>query len=113
MSDLTLICQRCGQPVHPGTGCLYVLHTDLNRAAHDDGLEAPWRTGHYSHPEVIRASAYAIGASEFQEWAHVARWTAHLMEKAWFTLTDWDELMRELSGESAPTRVRVMARDAA
>lgn len=113
MTDLTLICELCSRPIHSGDGCLYALHSDINRAGRDDTFEAPWHTGHFIHPEVRAVSAYAIGASEIQAWPHVARWTAHLMEKGWFALTDWDELMRELSGESAPRRIRALARDAA
>lgn len=113
MNDLTLICELCGQTIPPETGCLYVLHSDINRAGRDVAFEASWRTGHFSHPVVKAASAYAIGASEFRNWAHVARWTGHLMTKDWFTHTDWDELMRELSGETTAKRVRVNAKAAA
>ena len=33
-------------------------------------------------------------------WAGLSRWTAHLMAKNWFPLSDWDEVLREAAGES-------------
>ena len=35
------------------------------------------------------------------------------MEKNWFPLSDWDNLLRELGGEGEPTRIRATAREAA
>lgn len=35
------------------------------------------------------------------------------MEKNWFALSDWDDLLREVAGEIPSRRIRVAAKEAA
>jgi hypothetical protein len=130
VNDLTLICETCGFPVAGDTGCIYVAFDDVNAvrayersASHADGtavdvadlLTDPgpvhWRTRHWTHPED--RDCYEIGADRISTWPQFAHWTAHLMEKNWFALSDWDDLLREAAGDIPPSRIRIAAREAA
>lgn len=119
MSDLTLICETCRFPIAGDTGCIYVTFREINaaRAYERDGtaLSEPirWRVRHYAHPETGETDFYGISSDQIATWPALARWTAHLMEKNWFALTDWDDLLRELSGEMPGRRIRVVAQEAA
>jgi hypothetical protein len=72
-----------------------------------------WRSAHDACRSDRDEGCYEIDAPLISGWPHVARWTAHLMSKSWFGLSDWDALLRELSGEAPATRICVVAREAA
>jgi len=112
MSDLTLICETCRFPIHGDTGCIYVIFPDIN-AARRGGGEIHWRTSHYAHFAEGERDTYEISSERISSWRQLAWWTAHLMEKNWLSLSDWDDLLRELSGEGSPKRIRVAAKEAA
>lgn len=131
MSDLTLICGDCRQPVIGDTGYLYVDYADIHAARDAEkrrrevmkpgapvsiaeflvGRQASWKVTHDRH----RSSdgAYYIDAAQFDAWPKVAHWTAHLLEKTWIQFTDWDDVLRELAGDIPSRRIRVAAREAA
>lgn len=134
MKDLTLICETCGFPVAGDSGSIYVLLGDVRdkqradrewKQAHPPGtaidihefLTMPgdihWRTGHDKCRTDRDEGCYEIDDDQIATWPALARWTAHLMGKNWFPMSDWDDLLRELSGESPPQRIRVVAREAA
>ena len=110
MSDLTLICETCRFPVHGDTGCIYTTFAEM-RTSPDD--EIRWRTSHYAHFPADTGDTYEITAGRISMWPQLAWWTAHLMEKNWFPLSDWDDLLREVSGDEAPRRIRIAAKEAA
>lgn len=134
MNDLTLVCETCRKPIDGDTGSLYVRLGEVTsaRAADRDWKEAHpsgtavditellmlpgdvrWRAAHDRCRSDHDQGCYEIDAPQISTWRHVARWTAHLMEKNWLGLTDWDGLLRELSGESPARRIRILAREAA
>jgi hypothetical protein len=109
MNDLTLICGKCRFPIRGASGCVYAPFAELRSPAD----EIRWRTSHYScFPRGVR-DHYEIGSERIATWQQMAWWTAHLMEKNWFPRSDWDELLRELSGDVQPRRIRIEAREAA
>jgi len=108
MPDLTLICETCRFPITGDTGAIYVPFADLQQTDHD----ICWRTSHYAHPGMDEDS-YGIAARRIATWQQLAWWTAHLMEKNWFRLSDWDTLLLEVAGETEPRRIRVAVREAA
>jgi hypothetical protein len=134
VNDLTLICEICRFPIEGDAGAIYVTFTDVNAARARERQERGgavavssidivdlllepgpihWRTGHYAHPEMHEADSYEIDASRIATWTALAHWTAHMMEKNWFALSDWDDLLREVAGDTASRRIRVAAKEAA
>lgn len=134
MPDLTLICETCRQPIAGDTGSIYVTYAEIGAKVKADKewrgsrsamaavdlaelIAMPgdihWHTGHDACRTDHDMGCYEIDAPLISTWPHVARWTAHLMEKNWFALSDWDNLLRELSGEAPSRRIRVAAREAA
>jgi hypothetical protein len=135
-NDLTLICEVCKFPIEGDTGSIYVRLGDVSDVRdaerswqerhgddlHSNGLDvmrfltappdAHWRVAHDKCRDDHGEGCYEIDAPRISTWPALCRWTAHLLEKNWFGLTDWDCLLRELGGES-PTRIRVTAREAA
>ena len=105
MNDLTLICETCRFPINGDTGCIYVTFADIRQTGHD----IRWRTSHYAHFTDGERDAYEISSERISSWRQLAWWTAHLMAKNWLALSDWDDLLRELSGESTPARIREAA----
>jgi hypothetical protein len=134
VSDLTLICQTCSFPIQGDTGSLYVRLGEVTAA---QAARADWEERHPSgtaiditelltHPEDVRwrsahdkcrddrdQGCYEIDVPRIATWSALCRWTAHLMEKNWFDLSDWDSLLREVSGDSPSSRIQVAAREAA
>ena len=132
-AELTLICEGCRQSFTDG-GCLWVAFAAINRAQRE---EAEWQEAHppgdivdiatllCGPDEIIwqahhdrcmppeGESSYDVDAGHVRTWAGLARWTAHLMSKTWLELTDWDELLREASGESPSRRIQAIAQAAA
>lgn len=105
MNRLTLICETCGFPIGGDTGCIYTTFAAM-RSPSD---EIRWRTSHYAHfTEGIR-DTYEISSERIATWKQLAWWTAHLMEKTWFSRSDWDDLLRELGGDETPRRIREAA----
>jgi hypothetical protein len=132
MSDLTWLCDRCGQPVKPEDGGVRVTHAEIlehrrTEAAYDEAhapgeavelheflLVPPdirWRPLHFRCDEE-RGDAYCIDILFVGTYRGICKWTAHLMAKNWLELTDWDHLLREVAGEIPSTRV-VLAQAAA
>jgi len=109
VNDLTLICETCRFPINGDTGCIYVVFADINRARRRVRDEIHWRTSHYAHFTEGERDAYEISAERIASWRQLTWWTAHLMEKNWFPLSDWDELLRELVGDEPPRRIREAA----
>lgn len=130
-ADLTLICRKCRFPIDGDTGYLRVTFADIheNRAQqrayderHPEGSavsmeefllgpeDVHWRAYHDKcEPEKDR-DAYQIDAARLRTWQHLCWWTAHLMEKNWFALTDWDCLLREAAGEGEAKTLRALPR---
>lgn len=134
MSDLILICEACRRPIEGNTGSIYITFAELHaktaadaewRERHEPGtaigiyefLSLPgdihWRTAHDACRSDRDEDCYEIDAPLIDSWPKLCRWTAHLMEKNWFTLSDWDTLLRELCGEARATRIRATEREAA
>lgn len=133
-ADITLICETCSFPISRDMGCIYIRTFDVGayyqaqrewREAHPDGeavdlrelLEHPdgihWRTGHDACRTDRDEPTYEISDHQIASWAQLMSWTAHLMSKNWFDLSDWDDLLREVSGEIPAVRIRVAAKEAA
>jgi hypothetical protein len=105
VNDLTLICENCHFPINGDTGCIYTTFKEMRSSA--DPIR--WRTSHYAHfTEGIR-DTYEIGSERIGTWRQFVWWTAHLMEKSWFPLSDWDDLLRELGGDETPKRIQEAA----
>jgi hypothetical protein len=113
MNDLTLICETCRFPINGDTGCIYVIFPDINTARRQEDSEIHWRTSHYAHFTGGVRDTYEIGAERISTWRQLIWWTAHLMEKSWFPLSDWDDLLRELTDGGQPQRIRIVAKEAA
>ena len=134
VNDLTLICETCGFPIERGKGSVYVRIGDLRdyreamrewRESHAEGAavdlaelllqpdEIHWRTGHDACRTDRSEGCYEIDDHKISSWTQLAWWTAHLMSKNWLTHSDWDEFLREISGEVPSSRVSVTAREAA
>jgi hypothetical protein len=134
VNDLTLICETCHFPVTGNSGSIYVRLGDVRDKRHADQewkqahpagaaidihelLTMPgdirWRVGHDSCRADRDEACYEIDDDKIATWPALARWTAHLMEKGWFPLSDWDDLLREVAGEIPSRRIRVAAREAA
>ena len=131
-AELVIICEKCRCPVPPEAGCLWVGHREIRTCQRES---AEWDREHSGQamsltemlgmPEDIHwkvhhdgctpepEEPYWIGTEGVATWTGLAHWTAHLMEKNWFPLSDWDNLLRELGGEGEPTRIRAVAREAA
>jgi len=127
---LDVICGACRKPIGDGEGNLWVDLSAVNAAEQaqaewerrykaDETLvtvtaaqlselpdEVPWRSHHIDCDPQPGANAYAIPATELRTWAELLDWTAHLMEKPWLGLTDWDGLLRAVVGG----KTRVVAR---
>jgi hypothetical protein len=132
-AELALICESCLQPF-TSAGCLWISFADIVRASQQDAEwheahpageaidimtfltlpgEAVWHTHHdRCMPEPGRDS-YDIGAEQVRTWAGLVRWTTHLMAKRWLDVSDWDDVLREASGESQSRRIRAIAQVAA
>jgi hypothetical protein len=115
MTELTVICGACHEPISPGGGFLGVRDADIGRY---QSAEAAWRE---MHPGSLHSGAdlmelpgavtwvayhfdcdpkpdehgYQIDTEEITTWPQLTSWTAHLMGKTWLSWTDWDELLRE------------------
>ena len=134
MNDLTLICETCHVPVTGNSGSIYVRLAEVSAGqradrewheAHPAGEaidivelltmpgEIHWRTGHDRCRTDRDEGCYEIDDDQIDTWPRLARWTAHLMDKNWFGLSDWDDLLREVAGEIPSRRVRVAAKEAA
>jgi hypothetical protein len=132
-ADLILICRQCRFPIEGDAGYLRVTYADINkhqqqeqeyRARHPEGSAVSledfllypdpvhWLACHDPCEPEPGVDAYQIDAARFRTWRDVCGWTAHLMEKNWFAATDWDNLLRELAGETEATTVKVLARSA-
>ncbi len=109
MSDLTLICETCRFPISGDTGCIYAAFAEMRTSS--DTVR--WRTSHYDCFAEGSRDTYEIGSERIATWRQLVWWTAHLMDKNWFPKSDWDDLLRELSGEAPACRIRVAAREAA
>ena len=109
MNDLTLICETCRFPISGDSGCIYTTFAEI-RPSSD---EVRWRTSHYAHFTGEIRDTYEIGSESIASWPRLAWWTAHLMEKHWFGLSDWDDLLREVAGQIPSRRIRVAAKEAA
>jgi hypothetical protein len=109
MTDLTLICETCGFPIAEGSGCIYTTFAEM----HTSSDEIHWHTSHYAHLAAGFRDTYEIDSGRIATWPRLAWWTAHLMEKNWFALSDWDDLLREVAGEIPSRRIRVAAKEAA
>lgn len=135
MNDLTLICEVCKFPITNDSGSLYARYRDINekRAAEHDWRERHpagggavsvaevmtkpglirWRAAHDKCRDDRDEDCYEIDVDQIMSWAGFCHWTAHLMDKNWFGLSDWRFLFRELAGESSSRRIRITAREAA
>ena len=134
MSEITLICETCGQPITGSQGSIYIRIGDVGahreaerqwREIHPVGTaldiaalalmpeDIRWRTGHDACRTDNDQDCYDIDAARISTWPRVAWWTAHLLEKNWLQDSDWDDVLRELSGEAPSCRVRGDAREAA
>ena len=125
--ELVMICGKCRQPVGPHKGCLWVGHDEIRDRR---GEKAEWDRRHSGRslrlsemlgmPEDIHwkvhhdgctpepAEPYWIATEDIGNYDRLLHWTAHLMAKTWFSLTDWDSLLREIAGEGGPSP-RMMA----
>ena len=123
-AELLLICGNCGSVVPPRKGCLWVGHGEIvtrrREGAEWDaqhagqamsllemlGMPGPvhWKI-HHDHCTPEPEDPYWIGTEDVATWTQLAHWTAHLMEKTWFALTDWDVLLREVAGDIPSMRI--------
>jgi hypothetical protein len=134
VNDLTLICETCHCPIASNAGSIYAIYREINSACADEAewqehhppgtmidlgglLASPldlihWHVRHNScSSEHADEEVYEISAERISAWPQLAHWTAHLMGKTWFPLSDWDDLLRELSGEAPARRIRAVARE--
>lgn len=120
---LAWLCRACGRPIEDGTGYLHVDHLlvsqresareDWERKGRDDfGLsfadfirdvpdEVPWEAHHAACDPDPDSGDYWIEIHRVRTHGHLLNWTAHLMEKSWLMDTNWDELIRHMSGVDA------------
>lgn len=115
-------CERCGFPIADGAGYLAI---DLHEASTAEVLEAEWHERHRDSigatlaelmtlPEPARwviahdkcsplpdGPYYCIDIERAKTAAHLLNWTAHLMSKTWLSATNWDDLIRVMSGVDA------------
>lgn len=129
MTELTLLCTFCRQPVADYDGYLYISFTAIRD--YDTGMEewrarqasgpcaavdlaelltmpgrAPWTVIHNRCDERLDfIDGYYITPERIRTWTALAHWTAHLMAKRWLASTDWDQLLFEAAGESTVPRI--------
>jgi hypothetical protein len=132
-AEIVIVCGKCRQPVGPDSGCLWAGWTEINdtraartrwdteRAASAVTLQplspvpvqVGWKVAHEgctTRPD----DGYWIAVQALTTWRDLVWWTAHLMEKNWLHLTDWDQLLREAAGDGGPDpRITVRLRSAA
>ena len=132
-AELTLICEGCRMPFTDG-GCLWISFADIQRASQQD---ADWHAAHpageavdittflslpggavwHAHHDRCMPpegeSSYDVDVGQVRTWAGLVRWTVHLMGKRWLEFSDWDDVLREASGESPSRRIRAIAQVAA
>lgn len=122
MTDLKVICNACSEPISRDTGYLWINMSEVDQVAREmaertrdrnqgkgpfkpyitvrggDLLSYPtsvqWQAHHTVCDPDPDGNAYHIAANRIDTWAELLDWTAHLMEKDWFTLTDWDDVLR-------------------
>lgn len=128
--ELIAICDACKETIADGEGSLWVDMAEVEQATtneraweqfeaeqHERGVltfsgeslqsypdPAHWRVHHYSCDPVPNANSYAVEVHRCRSWADLVWWTAHLMGKAWFPRTDWEDLLQE-AAEAAQTRI--------
>lgn len=108
MSRLQVLCQVCWQPIergHLGIDTQKVAAFQAAEAARgkvetaDDlletlkaGPEVPQWMTHCGRCEP-NTCGYCIEVSQLRTYKDLVRWTAHLMGKTWFAVTDWDHML--------------------
>lgn len=120
--ELVIICGKCRQPVGPRKGCLWVGHDEIRDRRRE---HADWDRAHGGRPMSVAemigmpgyinwkvhhdgctpepAEPYWIATESIGTYDRLLHWTAHLMRKTWFGLTDWDLLLQEVAGEGGPS----------
>lgn len=118
-NDLVLICDACRKPIAGGArGYLWVDRGEVVKrrqevaewrkehtvgegqimASGSDLLEYPvavrWQAHHGVCDPAPDAWAYGIGSDALGTYGQLLERTAHLMEKRWLRLTDWNEVLR-------------------
>jgi hypothetical protein len=119
-AELDIMCPRCRHAIPRGRGCLWVSYAEIRGGIRESGgqtAEGPdeitWKV-HHDGCTAEPGDAYSIEVVQISTWAGLSRWTAHLMAKTWFPLSDWDELLREAAGESTQSpRIVSRVRNAA
>lgn len=85
LTPITWTCTTCGFPVADGAGCVNIPFADLS--AHRTGQELVWRIQHDSCLET--GDVYGIDVDFLRDERGLLRWTHHLMEKNWFSDSNW------------------------
>ncbi|MET8404482.1 hypothetical protein [Streptomyces sp900116325] len=109
--DLHAICDTCLTVIADGDGHIWIdqdlAHKTSRRQRGDDipwpgsdGTEniaidggVPWQTTHTSCAPHKPEWAYAIPVERITTWPALVHWTAHLMNKGWVEVTNWDMFM--------------------
>jgi hypothetical protein len=137
VNDLIWLCGACSAPVGEWDGYLYA---SVHQAQRSLQAERDWRERHPAPLAVSAANitellsapghaewkvthircggeacpfdAYCLDPGDVATWQQLVKWTAHLMGKNWLAGTDWEEVLREASGEASSQRVRIERRAA-
>jgi hypothetical protein len=131
VTELVLICGGCGSPAPHGYLCVRFAEIHDYRHALDAWHEAhpgdghyieelltmpdeiEWRAWHYDCDPHSDEDAYQIDAENLSTWRGFLWWSAHLSSKNWVPDTDWDEVLREATGEIPSARIRIIEAAAA
>lgn len=118
--ELVLICTACHKPVADGTGYIEVRLDPVHdaevavkewRAAHpgptftggellDYPASVPWLIWHAACDPDPDCLSYHIEVERIRTPRMALSWTAHLMEKSWLSVTNWDDVIRSWGEES-------------
>lgn len=106
--DIVAICDTCLTAIADGEGHVWIDQDLAHRTARhqkgqtagwedSDGTETitvdgglPWNTTHNDCHPAKPAWAYAIPVERINTWPSFLHWTAHLMNKGWIEVTNWD-----------------------
>lgn len=120
-NKITWTCDVCGQPVDDGTGYLHASYLDIQAAkdarkqydqehAPDGGWQvvdllnlpkrAPWQVHHRACDPRPDGGDYIIEVERIRTHLEVLERTAHLLEKTWLPLTDWNSIIQRVVKEA-------------
>ena len=116
MSTISWVCEVCSRPVKDGQGWITISYPAIHRYEEElrtwkemhggrlisgaELLEYPkaprWHVWHRKCDPDIDSSDYTIEIERIRTYQTLLSWTAHLLEKNWFSNTNWSHIIRRV-----------------